>query len=353
MQPKFQPMDIQRTRYDTEFFATHIVKKEEDAKLVSQDSNQRQDQAWWTGNLGRAVQKYQKDDTSPDAVNQVFIKNFEGVLDEYYRTDIPEPMEDLKNRLNTLIGNARAFEEHKTKLFAKAWTPPVGLASLKIFITNADALKQKLEARIAATPEVRGKENKVRVEKMQQVLGLALTQLLKIAETDPKRLDEIFRLTGDRAEVQTVLTRLESDELGALGQKFAEQKNVHNIANIITKTVANLKLITPESYPYFMRAADEKDPAKKMTLLKSAIKFLPPENQALLKMLFTNLRTLSQKEKDTRMGPSNLAIVFGPNLFPPPEKPGEPPLEYAARALAATKPANELAKLLIETDVFT
>ena len=152
MQPSMQKMDIEHDSFPKEYFASHIVQKQ-GHELVSKDAAAPQNAPWRTAILGRAVQRYWQDDTSPDALNGIFQEKFEALLGTYFRNDQAEELNQLKGRLTHLIDNAKAFEEFKREIFSKAWVTPVGLTSLEPLIQQAESRKQQVAAYLATLQE--------------------------------------------------------------------------------------------------------------------------------------------------------------------------------------------------------
>ena len=133
MQPAgSQRMDIESQTYSDDYFATHIIKKE-GSGLVSEETANRQDVPWKTGNVGRAVQWWYQDASSPDAITSVFKEKLETVVGTIFRNTAVD-LNAMRDRLTHLVENAKAYEKFKVKIFSGAYTSPVALVSLSDLI---------------------------------------------------------------------------------------------------------------------------------------------------------------------------------------------------------------------------
>jgi hypothetical protein len=81
----------------------------------------------------------------------------------------------------------------------------------------------------------------------------------------------------------------------------------------LSLSVCVSSILVPTSLVFDCRDDDENH---RTAYLQSLIASLPPANRALLHYLVLFLCDLLVNEEFTKMGPSNLGIVFGPLLIP-------------------------------------
>lgn len=341
MQPNVQIMNLETNTYPKEFYATHIVEKKE-GELVSRDAPASQ--GLTIGNRWRIVQWWQGDNTSPDALNGIFSEKLRSLLESPYRNEDPSDINQMKGRLEHLIENARVFEEVKKEIFSNAWASPVMLPSLSDLIQQAEMRKQQLEADLVGSPK-KESPRKQQLQNLEQSLALAWTYLFN---REPKQLDEVFRLAGEGNRVATLTSHFTQLPPDALKVEFSKENSPHNIATAMKRAISQLDppLVPNDKYPFFLAADKETDRAKKIAILKSAIRGLPPENQAILKMALANLRELAKTHAEHRMSALNLTVVWGPTLLRIPKD--VPPENF----LQETAAANNIVKFLIDNDVF-
>ena len=348
------PMDLEKKTYDLEFFATHVIEKQgQDGKfkLVSQETTHPQDQPWRVPLMGRMYQWYTQDNASPDAVNQVFLSSLQSILSETYRTENPQDLENLKGRLDHLIGNARAFEQFKGRIFSQAWVSPVKLVPLSPYIEQAERLKEQIESKLTkpiSAPDSPGRQQLLKTNAMLQV---GFNHLLRV---NPSRLEGVFRLQGNESKVQELFSAIENSSLEDFKDKLLPSVSPHDIAKAMARAVRKHKppLISADIYPFFIAADSSKTPEEKIKILKSAIGLLSPENKECLKTILNGLNTLTSMKETTLMDSANLATVWGPNLLISPEDKSLSPVESAAKNLADIKAVNSVVKFMIEKDLF-
>lgn len=313
-------MDIETQSFSKEFFATHVVQRQ-GKSLISKDTAVAQNQSWTFGNISRYVPAlWEQNYTNPDAVNDVFKEKFNDLLGTPFRTDNKEDVNNLKGRLTHLIENAKVFEDFKKDIFSGAVTAPRGLDSLGTLIQQAESRKTQLEALSATPPEARVSPRKQHMEKLNRNLALGMTHLLK---SDPKTLDGIFRTEGEGPRVTFFTAKFLETEPESLAEDFKTENSPHNVAKAMARAIRNLKpplVDSTEIYPIFIAAEKESNEEKKINLLRKAIGLLPPENQAIFKMIITNLRQFTELQANTRMDAKNLAVVWAPNLLQSPQE---------------------------------
>lgn len=337
MQPAgMQRMDIERQTFSGDYFATHIIKKE-GSGLVSEETPNRQDVPWKTGNVGRVVQWWNQDNSSPDAINSVFIEKLEVLVGTIFRA---EDSNDMRDRLTHLVENAKAYEQFKGKIFSGAYTSPVGLVSL-------EGLIKKAELVLANIDKPKDSPRKDKLEKVH----LGVEKVMQKIHRTEKLPEGLFRLSGVNDTVKALAEKFAKADAETIQTEVDKEDNLHNLTGGIKTAVRNLK-IGEQLYPFFLSAVRQtdlktgevvlvQDEAEKIKLLKIAIKNLPEGERVLLKSILIHLNKIAERDKETKMGFPNLAVVWGPNLMTPPEK--LPPVEI----MMDTKYTNSLAELMI------
>lgn len=335
-------MNLETNFYSKQFLATHIVRREGN-ELMSETADIPQDTPWKTAILGRVWQWAKNETNSPDAVNGIFHDKLMTAVNVTYRRESLDDLQSLKGRLTHLIENAKTYEEFKKTIFSEAYVNPAGLGSLDPLIAQAEERLKQIEAQIAA-PKSKDEKNsplQTQLQKLHENLGIALTQIFK---KSPKELEGLFRIEGEGPKVTEHARQFIELDPATLNEELKKENSPHNIAKAMTRAIRESKplLIDSDAYPFFIAADKAATPEEKIKILKAAMRMLPSENQAVLKMLFTNLREFSKLQADTKMNPTNLAIVWGPNLLQSPP----------AKILDDMNAVNNLTKFMIENDVF-
>jgi len=129
----------------------------------------------------------------------------------------------------------------------------------------------------------------------------------------------LFRISGNADDIT------DSKRLFDTGKdvNFNEEKNPHNVASLLKLYLRELPepLFTYERYDDFIKASASSHGIKdRLAGLRKLILELPPFNKTVLEYLVRFLHNLSKRWKINKMTPSNLAIVFAPNLLYPKER---------------------------------
>eukprot|EP00041_Stephanoeca_diplocostata_P025664 m.677320 g.677320 ORF g.677320 m.677320 type:complete len:134 (+) comp22795_c0_seq10:1318-1719(+) len=100
-------------------------------------------------------------------------------------------------------------------------------------------------------------------------------------------------------------------------------------------------LLTFQLYEDFTALASDGNADTRIATLAKLITALPPRNAAVLEYLLVFLRSVADHAEVNKMGTSNLAIVFGPNLLWSPD---------VALSFSDTGKINQVARYLLEAD---
>uniref|UniRef100_UPI00358E9E71 N-chimaerin-like isoform X4 n=1 Tax=Myxine glutinosa TaxID=7769 RepID=UPI00358E9E71 len=129
----------------------------------------------------------------------------------------------------------------------------------------------------------------------------------------------LYRLCGASSLVEEVYGNLNKD--GAKADVSAETYNdVNIIAGALKLYLRDLPspVVTYEAYPQLIAAARLADEQSQLKAVCHFLKELPFAHLDTLHCLMAHLGRVAQHEADNRMGPENLARVFGPTLLRPP-----------------------------------
>jgi|GEM_PF-4939404 len=348
MNPSSIRLDLDRAIYNQEYFATHKIHREGDVangSLVSEETQQKQDKPWWLGNTWRTVQYLIGDSSSPDAINGVFIREFEKLLAEAYQNDNPADIQNLKERLTNLAGSGKGYEGHKQAIFA---TPQFHLWSLKPYIELAEKRKKELEQ---PNLEAARALHRQTMDHHLQVVSLVMSHLLK--QLNAVEAEGLFRISGEKSKVDAIAEAFKNQSIKEIQKRLETEKNPHILAKGLAAFIRNLEppLIDDSHYNIFI-AVDSAEKNQKMPVLKAAIRMLPPKNREILKMLCTHLRLFAEKESFTKMGISNLALVWSPNLLQTIQREKESEEAYKSRLLPESLAGNKVTEMMISYDVF-
>ncbi|XP_049850692.1 rho GTPase-activating protein gacJJ-like [Schistocerca gregaria] len=126
-------------------------------------------------------------------------------------------------------------------------------------------------------------------------------------------VEGIFRLSGSQNEINAIKARYNEGEM----VDVEEISDVHTVAGLLKCYFRDLPepLLKYEHYEAFLQAQEEKDPNKRMHVLRELIKQLPTVNQKTLKYLIEFLSCVEKHSKQNKMALHNLATVFAPNLI--------------------------------------
>lgn len=149
----------------------------------------------------------------------------------------------------------------------------------------------------------------------------------------------IFRISGDNTKMQELKKDLNEGTWQNINYfvgvevDFSKIKNMHNIAGLLKMYFRELPdpLCTYEQYDMFIAAEGKNktmyniflgvpDAQARRQCIKKVIRYLPPANNKLLKILCNFLHKITLNSKLTKMTSANLAIVFAPNLLRPQEE---------------------------------
>ncbi|MES1912662.1 MAG: hypothetical protein MHM6MM_004899, partial [Cercozoa sp. M6MM] len=128
-------------------------------------------------------------------------------------------------------------------------------------------------------------------------------------------VEGIFRISGDQSEITRLKQRIDYGEEVHL-TKFAKAAGVHVVSGLLKMWLRELRepLLPYALYDELIAAASRKDAARIVYLCRER---LPRQNLAILDYLMNLLAAVCELAAHNKMSPTNVAIVFAPNLIKP------------------------------------
>lgn len=146
------------------------------------------------------------------------------------------------------------------------------------------------------------------------LIPIALKVLItKCRDLKGLEIEGIFRRTGDRSEIDRLITEIEKGRLEDL--KCDDPLVVADLIKIWFRE------LFPRVFPASFSAIAEKLASSNShpELCFAALEQLPEENRAVVLYLLSFCAEVVQNVAKTSMGAENIGIVFGPNMFTDPE----------------------------------
>ncbi|KAF0974381.1 hypothetical protein FDP41_006413 [Naegleria fowleri] len=127
-------------------------------------------------------------------------------------------------------------------------------------------------------------------------------------------VEGIFRISPKKSDEEEVIRELENNIKYDVPY---EKYEIHLASSLLKLYLRELcdPLLTYEQYGMFIAAERIPDPEPRLMMIQKVIKFLPPTNFKIMKNLCLFLKRVAANSAVNKMSPSNLAIVFAPNLL--------------------------------------
>eukprot|EP01135_Chromosphaera_perkinsii_P006045 Nk52_evm5s385 gene=Nk52_evmTU5s385 len=134
----------------------------------------------------------------------------------------------------------------------------------------------------------------------------------------------IYRLSGNASVIQKLALDFNAEcSCGKSNQElhFLKNEEVNAVAGLLKRFFREQEdcLFTAEYYSTFIAMNDISDYDSRLIGLKNLLYTLPELNLKTLAYLMKHLKRISERKDVNKMGPNNIAIVFGPTLLHPPE----------------------------------
>lgn len=126
----------------------------------------------------------------------------------------------------------------------------------------------------------------------------------------------IFRVSGATREVLEMRKRVERES--ETGLDLSEYPKPHTIATLFKQFFSLLPepIFTFDLHAEFIGALND-DPKVTVTQVRAVLNKLPVINLRTANFLFKFLAEVSANSSQNKMGPSNLALIFAPNILRP------------------------------------
>lgn len=118
--------------------------------------------------------------------------------------------------------------------------------------------------------------------------------------------------------------------------------DIHTVTSTLKQYFRKLPspLITYEVYDDFLETNTlAADPQQRIEAIRRAIRDLPPAHQDVLEFLVFHLKRVVDHEKENKMTPLNVAVVFAPTIMRP---------ESVTREMTDTGAKNQAVQFLVE-----
>ncbi|KAG0233867.1 hypothetical protein BGW42_007074 [Actinomortierella wolfii] len=127
----------------------------------------------------------------------------------------------------------------------------------------------------------------------------------------------IYRVSGITSATNRLRAMFDKD-CGAVDlENIDEYIDINSVASVLKSWFRELPdpLLTRELYPRFIEAAAIEDPGLRLMHIHECTNQLPDPNYATLKFLMAHLNRVQANQEVTKMGASNLGLIFGPTLM--------------------------------------
>ncbi|XP_021940281.1 beta-chimaerin isoform X2 [Zootermopsis nevadensis] len=190
------------------------------------------------------------------------------------------------------------------------------------------------------------------LKQLRGVFGIDLTTLVKahrtarpfvvdkcISEIERRGLDAegLYRVSGFAEEIETLKLALDKDgDQADVGSEMYENINVIAGTLKLYLRLLPIPLVTFETHPAVIKAAQLKSIEKQIVGIKDALTLLPAAHYNTLKYLMEHLNRVIQQQSTNKMTAHNLSTVFAPTLMPAPDLTkcgGLPGMTYEISAL--------------------
>jgi len=159
----------------------------------------------------------------------------------------------------------------------------------------------------------------VSIDHNNVTIPLIIEKCIKYLENGYMDTEGLFRISGNADDISDAKRSFDTGK----EVNFNEEKNPHNVASLLKLYLREIPepLFTYERYDDFIKASASSHGLKdRLAGLRKLTLELPPFNKTVLEYLVRFLHQLSKRWKINKMTPSNLAIVFAPNLLYPKER---------------------------------
>jgi len=170
-----------------------------------------------------------------------------------------------------------------------------------------------------------------------------VTQIVEYLKEHSIDTPGLFRVPGKHSEIMSATTAIDDGQ--EITFNYLTQFDTHTVADLLKKYLRELPrpIVPVEKYfSAFMAAANMKNEEEMIKYVASLVGALPADNLALLKYLCKFFWCLAQYSEETKMGASNISIIFSPLFF------GQSDSINSAHLILEAKSTSKLAKSMID-----
>ncbi|KAK6730480.1 hypothetical protein RB195_007130 [Necator americanus] len=140
-------------------------------------------------------------------------------------------------------------------------------------------------------------------------------RLFMNVETRALFVEGIYRKSGSLAQVRSIRRKIETAP--DFDTVCLDDVQVHVLTTLVKSFLREMPepLITFDLYENFLNVSEVDDGLERQRCLAVMIDLLPKSNRGLLDRLMFHLARVAYQEAVNKMGPSNLALIFGPCIL--------------------------------------
>lgn len=144
------------------------------------------------------------------------------------------------------------------------------------------------------------------------LLPLPLARGIRYVEEKYIDVEGIYRVSGIKSSVEGLIKLYDEGKDPDLSTY-----DPYVITGMIKRylTLVPEPIMTYDLYEPFLAAAKIKDKGEKRKKIRELVEKLPDLNKRVLAFVAKHLKKVSDHKDENKMGPNNLAIVFGPSIF--------------------------------------
>ncbi|KAL1923223.1 uncharacterized protein VTP21DRAFT_9599 [Calcarisporiella thermophila] len=157
----------------------------------------------------------------------------------------------------------------------------------------------------------------VQLERDQRDVPLILAKCAQAIEQYGLTSQGIYRVSGTNTQVQKLRQAFDRDAEAVDLNTEEYLSDINIVAGVLKQWFRELPdpLLTRGMYADFIHASKLEDERSRVIATHEAVNRLPDANYATLKFLMCHLDKIQQNQRHNKMGISNLAVIWGPNLL--------------------------------------
>lgn len=202
------------------------------------------------------------------------------------------------------VGNIRpAVEEYRThlqKARAEYKQKQIARSSVNTFKAAADS-------------KVFGVPLQELITREQTDIPIFIDKTIKYILKTSTQLEGVFRISAMKSSLKEITDRIDKGE----NVDYSDLPDPHIVPGLLKQFLRELPepLLTFNLYPLFLKANSIDNEEGRLAEMKRLLGRLPKVNRDVFKQLLYLLQQIAYNEEVTKMGPSNLSTVIGPNIL--------------------------------------